>query len=233
MTSEKREQFSCLVPFAGFYYSVHDKHIDYCEEVLMQDIDGEVNSKLYEMFWDDIDYREVHSKYAARFTEWLSHYLGVRLEFEEMRSPRFYNFETDRIFAKLSRADFCKLLKKVRGARLKKMAEDMFTSRSGFISFYSNKVEEWGRIDAWDHNHCGAVLAAAVRLFEQEGCQEFLNLLSCNIDEVIAEDITYEEVEEWLIGAAGEKAIRALNINDYLRRREERRYYRKPSPAAA
>ena len=227
MTSEKREQFSCLVPFAGFYYSAHDRHVDYCEDTLMQDIDGEVNNTLYEMFCCNVDHHEVHLKYAARFTEWLSHYLGVRLEFEEMKSPRFYNFETDRIFAKLSRADFCKLLKKVRGAKLKEITKKMFTSRSGFISFYSNEISDWGRIDTWDHNQCGAVLAAAVRLFEQEGCQEFLNLSSCNIDEVIAEDITYEEVEEWLIAAAGEKAIRALNINDYLRQRSERKYYKR------
>lgn len=227
MTSEKREQFSCLVPFAGFYYSVHDRHVDYCQETLMQDSGGEINSTLYEMFWDDVDYHEVHLKYAERFTEWLSHYLGVKFEFEEMKSPRFYNFETDRIFAKLSRADFCKLLKKVRGAKLKEMAKEMFTSRSGFISFYSNEISDWGRIDTWDHNHCGAVLAAAVRLFEQEECGEHLNLSSCDIDEVIAEDITYEEVDGWLIAAAGEKAIRALNINDYLRHREERKYYKR------
>lgn len=224
MTLEKREQFSCLVPFAGFYYSVHDRHVDYCEEVLMQGSDGEVSNTLHAMFWCDVDYHEVHSKYAARFTEWLSHYLGVKFEFEEMKSPREYNFQTDRIFAKLSRADFCKLLKKVRGAKLKEITKEKFTSRSGFISFYSNEISDWGRIDTWDHNQCGAVLAAAVRLFEQEGCQEFLNLSSCNIDEVIAEDITYEEVEEWLIAAAGEKAKRALNINDYLRQRAERKY---------
>jgi hypothetical protein len=192
----------------------------------MQDSDGEVINTLHEMFCCNVDHHEVYLKYAARFTEWLSHYLGVKLEFEEMKSPRFYNFETDRIFAKLSRADFCRLLRKVRGAKLKEIAKEMFTSRSGFISFYSNEISDWGRIDTWDHNQCGAVLAAAVQLFEQKGCQEFLNLSSCNIDEVIAEDITYEEVEGWLIAAAGEKAIRALNINDYLRQRSERKYYK-------
>lgn len=232
MTSEKREQFSCLVPFAGFYYSVHDKHIDYCMDRLFDDDEERSNGQPLQMFFSDTDHYEVHLKYAARFTEWLSHYLGVKLEFEEMKCPREYNFQTDRIFAKLSRADFCKLLKKVRGARLKEIAREMFTSRSGFISFYSNKVQEWGRIDTWDHNQCGAVLAAAMRLFEQKECGEHLNLSSCNIDEVIAEDITYEEIEEWLIEAAGEKATRALNVNDYLRRREERKYY-KPSPAVA
>ena len=219
MTSEKREQFSCLVPFAGFYYSVHDRHVDYCEDLLMQDSDGEVNNTLYEMFCLDVDHHEVHSKYAARFTEWLSHYLGVKLEFEEMKSPRFYNFETDRIFAKLSRADFCKLLRKVRGAKLKEMAKEMFTSRSGFISSYSNEISDWGRIDTWDHNQCGAVLAAAVQLYEDNN--------PGSIDETIAWDqISDEEIEKWLIDAAGEKAMRALNINDYLRRRSERKYRR-------
>lgn len=226
MTSEKRQQFSCLVPFAGFYYSVHDRHIDYCEDRLFEDDETRSSGELLRMFFNDTDHHEVHLKYAERFTEWLSHYLGVKFEFEEMKSPREYNFQTDRIFAKLSRADFCRLLRKVRGAKLKEMAKEMFTSRSGFISFYSNEISDWGRIDTWDHNQCGAVLAAAVRLFEQEGCQEFLNLSSCNIDEVIAEDVTYEEVEEWLIAAAGEKAIRALNINDYLRQRAERKYQR-------
>lgn len=63
-----------------------------------------------------------------------------------------------------------------------------------------------------------------MRLFEQEECGEHLNVSSCEIDEVIAEDITYEEIEEWLIVAANKEAIRALNINDYLKRREERKH---------
>lgn len=178
---------------------------------------GEINDILYSEFWGNTDYSVVHEKYAKCFSQCLGNYLAVQFEFEEVVHPREYNFVTDRIFAKVNRADFCKLLKKVRGARLNKVVKEMFTSRSGFISSYSNKIKEWGRIDTWDYNQCGAVLAAAVELYEESN--------PGSIDETIAWDwIDDEEIEKWLIDAARGKAIRALNINDYLRRRAERKY---------
>jgi hypothetical protein len=52
------------------------------------------------------------------------------------------------------------MLKKVRGECLNKVIRERFTSRSGFISHYPNHISDWPRIEEWDHNHVGTVMAA-------------------------------------------------------------------------
>lgn len=213
--SEKRQDFSCLIPFSGFYCSIHGERIDDAVEELFQDDNGNRNYRLYDAFWIDVDYGAVNEKYAERYTELIAEKLGVSLEYEELVSPREYNFVTDRIFAKLDREGFCKLLKQVRGHRLNDVSREMFTSRSGFRSFYSNRVSQWGRIENWDHNQTGAVVAAAWRLrIEEDGI---------DMDSLVYEEIDTESVENWVCDAAGKSAKRALRINDYLRQRKERR----------
>lgn len=212
--NEKRQEFSCLIPFSGFYYSIHDERIDEVVEELFQDVDGNTNYRLHDAFCIDVDHEAIHEKYAERYTKLIAEKLGVSFEYEELISPRQYNFETDRIFAKLSREDFCKLLKQVRGRKLDDVSREMFTSRSGFRSFYSNRVSQWGKIENWDHNQTGAVVAAAWKFKVEEDGIDTTSL--------VYEEIDRDSIEEWVCDAAGKSAKRALRINDYLRRRKER-----------
>lgn len=209
----KRQTFTCVLPFSGFYCTHHDQNIDDAEEQLFHDDNGNVNSKLYEMFWDNVDHHIVYTKYAKQYTAVVADVLGVQLEYEELVCPREYNFHTDRIFAKLSRQDFCKLLVRVRGAKLKEVARELFASRSGFCSFYSPCISHWGSIDDWDHNHVMAVVEAAWRLAIEEN--------EIDVDNLVCEQIPTESIQEYLCGAANDKAMRALKINDYLRERAE------------
>lgn len=152
--------FSVLVPFSGFYYSVHSDALDTEEERLFEDNNL---AHLQEYFNRDCDYGKAHDLYARKYVSTLSDLIGIGLEYEEMVSPREYNFMTDRLFAKVSRSDMAKMLKSVRGEKLNRIVEDMFTSRSGFISHYSNDIKDWGPVYCWDHNQFGAVLAAYVK----------------------------------------------------------------------
>lgn len=230
-TTKQPAQFSALIPFAGFYASWHDQAIDDAEEQLFSDDDGEVfNQKLYEMFWSNLDYSIVHQKYAKAFVDLLATKLGFPLEFEEMTSPREYNFGTDRLFAKLNGADLAKMLRVLREVcnssvwttRLDDKITEECTSRSGFISSYPNRISLWPRIANWDHNHVGIVLSCYCDLMRE---QSKLPLEEEMVDEISADCA----IEDMLASAAEGKAARALSINDYLRQRKERAYRHLPA----
>jgi hypothetical protein len=168
----KRETFSTFVPFTGFYYSIHNDIIDGEEERLFHDVNGDPYSNLLEIFFDHINYRNAYKEYAKLYVDVAKQITGLdSLQFEEMTSPREYNFQTDRIFASLSRSDLVKMLKAVRGEKLNKKIEEMYSSRSGFISFYPNHVSAWPRVEEWDHNHVGAVFSAYLEL-EHPGLED-------------------------------------------------------------
>jgi hypothetical protein len=221
----KRTSFSALVPFAGFCESFHDQAIDFAEEQMFIDDSGEIlNEKLYEMFYANVNYGYVRNKYAKAYVDALAHAIDIPLDYEEMQSPREYNFTTDRLFAKLDRSSLATMLRVVRGWRLHDKINEWFTSRSGFISHYPNKLSLWPRVSDWDHNQIGCVLACYVDLL-------FARRQIKDERDIAEEWISMETIQEWLDEATtGDtksqlRAARALRINDYLRRRQERNYH--------
>jgi hypothetical protein len=221
-TINKPATFSALVPFAGFYGSWHDAHIDDAEESLFQDDSGNILSqRLYQEFTSNLNYGSVFESYAEAYVACLSKAIGVSLTFEEMVSPREYNFQTDRLFATLSRSDLARILRAVRGKRLNQKAAEWFTSCSGFISRYPNYIPDWPPIRDWDHNHVGCALACYVDSLREEEV-----LLS--EEDFIQAWIGMSHIKGWLHTAAHiderarDTAGRALKLNDYLRRRQER-----------
>ncbi len=92
---------------------------------------------------------------------------SIRAVFEEMVSPREYNFTTDRVFVKVPMRLTRKLFAKSKAtghAMLKTLIAERFTSRSGFISFYSNNIDDWlaKPLAEWDSNELGTLLRAAL-----------------------------------------------------------------------
>jgi len=217
----KPAHFSAQVPFAGFYETSHDSRIDEAEEQMFSGDDGEiVSSVAYEAFWSNLNYGSVHEKYAKAYVAALAHVLKIPLDYEEMVSPREYNFTTDRLFAKISRSDFAKMLRAVRGKRLNEKALDRFTSCSGFISFYPNRVNRWGRIADWDYNQVGTVLSCYIDQFYEEGdIPNELDIAEAHIDSCT--------IEGWLAEAADGssrsscEAWAALFLSGLIRRRAE------------
>lgn len=128
-----------------------------CDEI-------ETYDNLADIFYQHVDYSVVREEYARFYVDCLKDEINMKsMKFEEMVSPREYNFETDRIFVSVSRSDLFKMLNDVQGYALNETIKQMFTSRSGFVSYYSNDISEWPPIDEWDHNHVGAVLAAYLK----------------------------------------------------------------------
>jgi hypothetical protein len=91
----------------------------------------------------------------------------LALEYEEMTSPKYYNFETDRLFAQAPLAHLYLMFRASRNekhATLAQVIKRRFTSYDGFRSHYSNDITEWLEkpLCAWDHNELETLLLATL-----------------------------------------------------------------------
>ncbi|OPF90229.1 hypothetical protein I8G32_02598 [Rhodopseudomonas palustris] len=182
MSEEPR--ISVNLPFPGFYDSLYSSEIDDIEQreaeyfaEHRQDEDGVPpelridQDKVAEILLDVTDYSAAYltlaKTYSAAFDHVVSAELDLKLSlvWEEMTSPRAYNFETDRIFCSMPLSVAEELLRRSEAAGHEILAEVIrkrFTSRSGFSSFYSNDINDWLEkpLEIWDHNEVGTLLAA-------------------------------------------------------------------------
>ena len=156
------EPMPITIPFSGFYESFHSSEIDFIEEGIL---DGDPNYKMGDVL--DVDYKKLHAWYASVYLEAFVEELqalhpalsNVNIEFKELVSPREYNFTTDVIYGEISKKDFTLLMMVVDVDDLQREISNRFTSCDGFVSFYSNKLEEWDSdFSEWDHNQAGTVL---------------------------------------------------------------------------
>lgn len=102
----------------------------------------------------DPDYRSMVAElYAKTYIDHINKTLDINLKFvgQWVRSPKYYNFETDEIYCKVEIEDLKALV-----IRLRQLCNDPHckddvittikqnhTSFSGFISYMSNKFEDW------------------------------------------------------------------------------------------
>ena len=151
------------IPFAGFYCSIWD-------DITTQYVEREDERLDDQSISDHMDYRQAHEGiaklYAEAFAEWLAETIEqpVEYEFDELTSPRYYNFETDRIFVRFPDGVMQAVLDDLRAKdneTLEQTFRDYLTSRDGFISFYSSDVPT-KPITEWDHNELYVLLEAWV-----------------------------------------------------------------------
>jgi hypothetical protein len=163
------------IPFGGFYNTLWDTEIDSLEEqqveyMLSSDCDedwseleeGEIQEVLFKHTDHSSIFKAIAEMYVEAWADFINEELDldIQLDFSTMTSPKEYNFTTDRVFAEISRDDIAKIYKKVGRHGLRDKAKEMFTSRSGFISFYSPHIEEWGPVREWDYNQLGCLMEA-------------------------------------------------------------------------
>lgn len=161
------------IPFPGFYESWYSQEFDSLLEQEATYIfenkqlpfpEGTTEADIQQLLFDHSNFsvyeRYVAEEYANAYNNWLCETLGfnVSLNHVEMTSPKEYNFETDKIFCQLSREDVHAIYAHVGRKRLRLEAKRMFTSRSGFISFYDPEIDDWGPSLTWDHNQIYCLL---------------------------------------------------------------------------
>lgn len=182
------EKLLTTIPFSGFYETCWSQAIDdeesHYAEYYANEMQEEIadylrlsESEVSEILFRVTDYKIAYSRfakaYADAYNKWISEALGwnLGLEFESLDSPREYNFCTDRIFCYIPLESVKRLFAisaKEDHNQLKEVIRERFTSRDGFISFYSNNLEEWVNkpLSQWDHNEIATLLIAVAPSFD-------------------------------------------------------------------
>ena len=199
------------IPFQGFYYSCHEAAISATEDCLLEDSNGDLNIELAHRFYrhHSIHMSKVYTSYAEDYVKAFAGHSELDLIFDELESPRKYHFETDRIFVTIPLYQAEALLTKADKEALEKAIHDKFTSRPGFISFYSNRLEDWPpSVSNWDHNQLGALIEACIQDFNEER---------------YAEDLRGDGyLDNMLYAALTEYGQRLVDVACYLRQRQDR-----------
>lgn len=147
------------IPFSGFYESLHDSALDDALKDIFRDDRGIENDELVYRAWASEDWSTIHELYAKEYAENFAREFEIEaLEFESIKSPREYNFSTDRIFCHIDYSELCRIVQTFNIKEFSAFVRGRFTSRDGFISFYPADLAEWGKIETWDHNQCGSAL---------------------------------------------------------------------------
>lgn len=175
--------------FPGFYESMLSRTLDHAEERQGEcDAEKEGSEEYYpetyqpeklrlsaadycDIMLDCMDYRGAHEAmakdYCDAFDSWAAQNIGTpegSFVFESMDSPREYNFTTDRVYCTVPLSVMEQLRSGIDHSTMAEMIKERHSSRSGFISFYSNDVASWDDKETadFDHNELGTVLSAAM-----------------------------------------------------------------------
>jgi hypothetical protein len=174
-----------IIPFYGFYESIHSQDIDDAVESIFYDYDTDTVYNAYDNAWEYVKYTRVYHEYAKLYAQKFAFEYDLQLTFESLNSPKEYNFTTDRIYCYISQKEILRLYSYVRKTNqqvLTDVCKRQFTSRSGFSSFYSPFWQEWGYVIKWDANQLSALLEAYLSIKH-------------NWDDEQENDITYKIAE--------------------------------------
>lgn len=207
------------VPFSGFYGTLHEDNLDRALAQMVEDHNGDpLEFRQFEDLWQTVSWQDARTEYAREYVDALNDEFNLAIEFESLESPREYNFATDRIFVQIGRQEITRIALATRLSALDARIIDKFTSRSGFASFYPNRLKDWPESLAdWDHNQIGTLLETYIHLehgeFDQWAEHDLMESAQCNgvFDSIL-----------W--GEMSPEGHRLANLAGYLRDREMRSY---------
>jgi len=119
------------IEFGGFY-GYHEEYIESRIETLN---DWNVNN-VYDTL-TSIDWQKTFKDYAENWLHRFNLYCNLDLEFVGIDSPKYYNYRTDRIIAKINDEGIERLMECVDYVEFYEYANPRLTSFDGFISFYN------------------------------------------------------------------------------------------------
>lgn len=141
------ETIGILQSFVGFYDSIWspDDEIYYeCEkEGIEEDVDFTFDYQQYR--------KDVCRAYTEEWKSWMQEFISddIELDFLEVVSPRYYNYENDacRVKIRLTQAAEDAIIAKIGKHRnqLAKWIKENHTSYDGFSSNLSNDIDQWPR----------------------------------------------------------------------------------------
>lgn len=224
----------CVIPFSGFYNSVHDVELTQQVGQLLDTVGhGEPNQKLFDLFWrgDCIDWARVHCNYARHYAGNLARELGTRWTFAKLSSPREYNFETDRIFVDVSETESCRWFDYCDPVALDRIAAERHTSRSGFISFYSPDWRTWSDPRDWEPEQLQTLLLAWIDSSDTATAwRDSVETHGEGIAELYLMQDGHDYASQCVDDGLATEGARLVRIADYLLARHERGFYARRAP---
>jgi len=149
---KENDLISVRIDFGGFYESIHDSRItgdiesnlDYIANFLALD-----DSKVKKIY-SNINFNDIYNNYIVNYCNSLANIIlnefGISFDFVNLKldSPRDYNFETDVILCEVDKGKIQSLTNIfLNSSEYKedfiKHIEDITTSKSGYIPFYSSE----------------------------------------------------------------------------------------------
>ena len=134
-----------LQGFAGFYDSIWSPDDDIYYECVGENLEEDVDFTF--------DYKQYQNDICKAYTEvwelWMQEFISedIELEFVEVVSPRYYNFENDscRVKIRLTQASEDAIIAKIGKHRdqIAKWIKENHTSNEGFSSNLSNDIDQW------------------------------------------------------------------------------------------
>ena len=142
---KKIETFLLLFP--GFYGTIfepyEDSEIDYINEV--RNDKGLDEIEWGDCDWDYDDYRERVAESIVGFVEWELKQMGLKFTYQEIESPKFYNFSNDSINVEVEVESMDKIIQYLNENEdeFRQHIKERYTSRDGFISYHSSNSNDW------------------------------------------------------------------------------------------
>ena len=172
--------------FQGLYEStLYNSDTDY---YLAQTLGGSLGAEV------DYDFQEF-TKVAGEACvnsledELYSHDIITNMDYAGMSSPRYYNYDTDRVLIDID-YNFIKLVKYCKHTNRDKFNQylkDNYTSYSGYISFVENSIDSFFSKD-WFNSHKDMAVQVMIEFY-----------LTSEIDMDAHLENMYEACQEWLI----------------------------------
>ena len=172
--------------FQGLYDStLYNSDTDY---YLAQTLGGSLGAEV------DYDFQEF-TKVAGEACvnsledELYSHDIITNMDYAGMSSPRYYNYDTDRVLIDID-YNFIKLVKYCKHTNRDKFNQylkDNYTSYSGYISFVENSIDSFCSKD-WFNSHKDMAVQVMIEFY-----------LTSEIDMDAHLENMYEACQEWLI----------------------------------
>lgn len=209
------------LPFTGFYETIHSANIDRAlEDGFNYNHETQEEQEVPEaVYMADVDHKAIELEYCEAYVNAFADMFELELSFEEMTSPKEYNFKTDRIFCKIPLAQMNKIRKQVeKHKKWPQYIKDNFTSYDGFWSNYDNDSnhDDWTR-EKLDECQYGVILKFWINDVSTETTADnwmeatfYLaeDFEMCNWDSVIK---AHEVIAEYIKGENVDKAINNID----------------------
>lgn len=214
------------VPFSGFYHSFYESRIDdnlkdrihhYCDNWDFHDF-GILREIFHKYATFDDCRNAIAQEHCTAFFDIYKDEFGIDLkaEYVEFTSPKYYNFETDKLYARVSLNALKELWnwhKQNDFVLLGQYIKERFTSRDGFISFITNDLQDWIESD-WESFHQDQIMALIVARDTNRDCYDNSingmaeDALLYNCDGLFECTLDFEEIKQEVLALKIERQLK-------------------------